>query len=87
MHKSHMMNFMACVLIASCAAPTMTRESPILITGFNGVARIGPGTRAVIFHFDCSSISGPMITGVLAVQLMIPAYASLRPVFDFDLLK
>ncbi|HEX3990975.1 MAG TPA: hypothetical protein VHX39_07365, partial [Acetobacteraceae bacterium] len=53
-------------------------------TVFDGTARTGTDTRAVRFRFFCSSNNGPNITGVLGVELEVPQYEQLRPVFDFD---
>lgn len=50
---------------------------------FEGTARTGSDTRTVRFRFFCSSNNGPNVTGVLAVELEIPQYEQLGPIFDF----
>jgi hypothetical protein len=51
---------------------------------FDATARTGNDTRPVQFRFFCSSSRGPNVTGVLGVELEIPQYEQLKPVFDFD---
>ncbi|UPY36784.1 hypothetical protein [Sediminicoccus sp. KRV36] len=49
-----------------------------------GQARTGTDQRAVRFTFLCSASRGPDITGVLGLDLVVPAHDTLRAVFDFD---
>jgi hypothetical protein len=75
---------LAVVAIAGvmACAKAQDRGAPEIV--FDGTARTGTDTRPVRFHFFCSSNNGPNIAGVLAVELEIPQYEQLRPVFDFD---
>lgn len=50
---------------------------------FPGQARIGPHDRPVSVRFFCSDNKGEDITGVLSVELWVPRYTPLLPVFDF----
>ena len=52
-------------------------------TTFDGSARTGTDTRQARFRFLCSSNNGPNVTGVLSVDMEIPGFEQLRPVFDF----
>src|SRR6185312_3666316 len=44
----------------------------------------GADARPAEFRFFCTSNDGPNVTGALAVELHIPRYEQLRPMFDFD---
>ena len=50
---------------------------------FDATARTGSDTRQVRLRLFCSSNAGPNVTGVLAVELEIPRYEQLSPMFDF----
>ncbi len=75
---------LAVVAIAGlmAGAKAQDRGPPDIV--FDATARTGTDTRPVRFRFFCSSNGGPNVTGVLAVELEIPQYEQLRPVFDFD---
>jgi len=49
-----------------------------------GRAQTGTDVRDVRFTFACTSNDGPTVTGVLAVELAVPGYEGLAPVFPFD---
>jgi hypothetical protein len=52
-------------------------------TVFDAMARTRTDTRPVRFRFFCSSNGGPNVTGVLAVELEVPQFEQLKPLFDF----
>ena len=78
-----MVHFLAAMSIAASTCADAQRPDPPGLT-FDGVARTGADTRQVVFHFFCSSNNGPNVTGVLSVDLEVPNYQQLRPIFDFD---
>jgi hypothetical protein len=74
--------FAALLLAIAGLTADANAQAPEIV--FDGTARTGTDTRAVRFRFFCSSNNGPNVTGVLAVELEVPQYEQLRPVFDFD---
>jgi hypothetical protein len=81
-----MMRWFAVALLAiACLTADANAQAPDIV--FDGTARTGADTRAVRFHFFCSSNNGPNVTGALAVELEVAQYEQLRPVFDFDLFE
>jgi hypothetical protein len=74
---------LAVLAVAGISAGAQAQDRGPGGTVFDGTARTGSDTRQVRFRFVCSSNAGPNVTGVLAVELEIPQYEQLSPVFDF----
>jgi hypothetical protein len=75
---------LAVVAIAGVMAGVQAQDRGPPGIVFDGMARTGSDPRPIRFRFFCSSNNGPNLTGVLAVELEIPQYEQLSPVFDFE---
>jgi hypothetical protein len=72
------------VVIAAVMAGAKAQDRGATDIVLDGTARTGNDTRPVRFRFFCSSNNGPNATGVLSVELEIPQYEQLHPLFDFE---
>ena len=71
---------LAAALLAAPPAPAQAPTELVL----PGRADTGADARTVRFAFACTANDGARATGALSVELAVPGYEALEPVFSFD---
>ena len=74
--------FLLVLAAPALVVPALARPGETLTLA--GEARTGSDLRPVRFTFLCSANEGPQVTGVLGLDLLVPAHDTLRAIFDFD---